>query len=364
MGVTLTTNRRKTIEICQKRVGRGKYALLAGLGLGGTGARTSPNTLSKIYWGISVPKMLYGIETTPTDDASLNLLEDNHRLSALLIQNLPTLTPRPAATALLGWQSLRSFVAYLKVMFMLRVLCLKNDSLYKILMILSIDVFLEQGDKRTLTPVGDTMQYIKQYGLMEMVQRCRTSGDWKMIDGLKMKVKSIILRCDENLWKTSCMLYRGLKIYNESVKYKKLSVWWTFVAKTSGAFKSTSSVMALLCGTQPNGYGANFGDKVRCQICSAFAIETFEHTLFECEGIKETRQDLLAELYAAMPLAMRISFRELSNQEKLTFILSGLGCETYVREWNDIYHKACIFIHNVFRDRVNKYNAFDIGQCD
>ena len=74
MGVTLTSDRRKTIEICQKRIGSGKYALLSGLGLGGTGARTSPNTLSKIYWGIVVPKMLYGIETTPTDDASMKIL--------------------------------------------------------------------------------------------------------------------------------------------------------------------------------------------------------------------------------------------------------------------------------------------------
>ena len=289
------------------------------------------------------------------------MFEDNHRQNALLIQNLPTRTPKPAALTLLGWQSLRSFIAYLKVMFMLRVLCLSNESIYKKLMVASIDVFQEQGDRRILTPVGDIMQYVKQYGFSDIVHRCRIAGTWKMIDGLKKNVKACILTCDENLWKASCMLYRCLDIYNESVLYKKMNVWWTFVAKNSGAFKCTSSVVALLCGTQPNGLGANFGSRVRCQICSAFAIETFTHTVFECEGIIETRRIHLSELYNVMPAAMRISFCELSNQEKLTFILSGLGCKSYIKDWQDIYLKASVFIHKVYRERARQYTAFDIG---
>ena len=358
MGVTLTTDRRKTIEICQKRIGSGKYALLSGLGLGGAGVRTSPNTLSKIYWGVVVPKMLYGIETTPTDEATLDLLEDNHRQNALMIQNLPTRTPKPAVTALLGWQSLRSFIAYLKVMFLLRVLCLGEESLYKKLMIISIDVFNDKGDKRTLTPVGDMLRYVKQYGLTDMVRKCRISGNWKMVESLKKNVKIIILKCDQNLWKASCLLYRCLGTYNSCVTFKKLNVWWSFVAKTSGAFKCVSSVVALLCGTQPNGYGANFGSRVRCQICGDYAVETFEHIVFDCLGLCEVRNTLLTELLETMPPAMMESFTELNNAQKLVFIISGLGSDVYVKEWQEIYLKASRLIHILFRERASKYNMF------
>ena len=174
---------------------------------------------------------------------------------------------------------------------------------------------------------------------------------------IKKKVKNIILKCDQNLWKASCLLYRGLSTYNDHVSFKKLNVWWSFVAKTSGAFKSTSSVIALLCGTQPNGYGVNFGSHVRCQICCDLTVETFEHTLFVCAGVSEVRNTPYLELMDSMPQAMKQSFVELNNKEKLVFILSGLGSAGYVREWQDIYIKASRFVHIMFRERANRYNA-------
>ena len=59
MGVTLTSDKKKRQEVCQKRIGSGKYALFAGLGLGGPNVCTSPTTMSKIYCSVVVPKMLY-----------------------------------------------------------------------------------------------------------------------------------------------------------------------------------------------------------------------------------------------------------------------------------------------------------------
>ena len=66
--------------------------------------------MSKIYWGVTIPKMLYGIEATPMEEPLIELLEENHRQNALLVQNLPTRTPKPAGTSLLGWQSLNEVV--------------------------------------------------------------------------------------------------------------------------------------------------------------------------------------------------------------------------------------------------------------
>ena len=223
-------------------------------------------------------------------------------------------------------------------------------------MIISIDVFNEKGDKRTLTPVGDMMQYVNQYGLTGMVRKCRISGNWKMVESLKTKVKHIILKCDQSLWKASCLLYRCLGTYNDCATYKKLNVWWNFVAKTSGAFKSASSVVAILCGSQPNGYGVNFGSRVRCQICCDYCIETFEHIIFDCMELREVRNVLLTELLEAMPPAMRESFTGLNNLQRLVFIISGLGSDVYIKEWQEVYLKASRLIHIMFRERANRYN--------
>ena len=110
MGVTLTSDKRSVPAICQKRIGKGKYPILAALGLGSTNVRTSPNTLSKIYWGVSIPKMLYGLEVTPIDDQCIEMLEDSHRENAIMIQGLPKTTPKPAPTMMMGWQSIESVI--------------------------------------------------------------------------------------------------------------------------------------------------------------------------------------------------------------------------------------------------------------
>ena len=47
MGVTLTTERRKSEEICRKRIGGGKPALFAGLGLGGQNAECEDFTQNR-----------------------------------------------------------------------------------------------------------------------------------------------------------------------------------------------------------------------------------------------------------------------------------------------------------------------------
>ena len=359
MGVTLISDKKKAIEVCQKRIGKGKYSLLAALGLGGSDVRTSPTAMSKIYWGVTIPKMLYGIEATPMEESLIQLLEENHRENALLIQNLPTRTPKPASASLLGWQSLKSFIAYLKVMFMVRILCLHPNSLYRRLMIAGIEQYNMKGVQRHLTPVDDIMNYVKQYGLSDLIRRCQHHGTWNMVEGIKRKVKFIVLRCDENLWKASCMLYRSLGLYQKEVRYKRLNVWWQFVAKTPELFRSASCVVSLMCGTQPNGYGANFGSRKRCQICDDFSVETMEHIVFSCNALRDIRYRLLYDLMDSMPAAMKTSFSELSCKSKLEFIISGLGSETYIPEWQGVYANACSFIHGLYRERAAMYKRLD-----
>ena len=78
MGVTLTSDRRVMEDIWQERIGKGRQIIFSGLGIGGKNVTTSPNTMSKLYWAISVPKMIYGVETTPISDSCMALLEDAH----------------------------------------------------------------------------------------------------------------------------------------------------------------------------------------------------------------------------------------------------------------------------------------------
>ena len=361
MGVTLTSDSKVKEEVLQERIGKGKQAIFSGLGIGSSNVTTSPNTMSKLYWAIAIPKMIYGVETTPISDACMNMLEDAHRHHANMIQNLPVRTPKPASLALLGWQSIGSYVAYLKIMFMVRTLCLQQTSIYRQLMITGMNTYqrmIERGERHT-TPVGDMMKYVERYGLNHVIQRCMNGGNWKLTNSAKVIVKKCILDYEDRAWRASCVLYRGLSLYVEIVTTRRINLWWTVVSHMSGYFKKVSSVVALICGTQPNGYGVNFGLNPRCQICVSYEAETFEHTLFQCDGLDITRQRFMNDLKNNMPQNMWFDFDSMSYAQKFKFLLSGLNSDRYMPEWKDIYLSISTLIFELYKARAMSYNQLN-----
>ena len=65
MGVSLGSSVTMCKKFCAERVGAGRNILYASRGIGSSTVPLAPSVLSKIYWTVSVPKMLYGVEVTP-----------------------------------------------------------------------------------------------------------------------------------------------------------------------------------------------------------------------------------------------------------------------------------------------------------
>ena len=81
--------------------------------------------------------------------------------------------------------------------------------------------------------------------------------------------------------------------------------------------------------------------------------------MFYCDALSDTRTSLLCDFMDSMPGAMKNSFCDLPSKSKLEFIISGLGSDTYIHEWQELYNKACGFIHSLYRERAAKYNPAD-----
>ena len=84
-----------------------------------------------IYGAVAIPRMLYGLDVCPLDDAGMKNMEQAHRQNAKIIQNLPICTPNPAPLATLGWLSISGQVAIMKLVFMWRILCLPLENIYR-----------------------------------------------------------------------------------------------------------------------------------------------------------------------------------------------------------------------------------------
>merc|ERR1711947_44777 len=115
----------------KERIGSAKSVIYSDKGLGFDYVPFPPGTMSKIYWSVAIPKMLYGMDIVPIEENSALCLEDAHRQDAKLIQNLPMNIHKPAPLATVGWMSIQSYIAIMKIMFVIRTLCLPDNNLFK-----------------------------------------------------------------------------------------------------------------------------------------------------------------------------------------------------------------------------------------
>ena len=362
MGVSLGSSVSMCKEFCAKRVGAGRSILYASRGIGSSTVPLAPSVLSKIYWTVSVPKMIYGVEVTPINSSCIETLENAHRHHARVVQNLPHSTPGPAPLATLGWISIGAHIAYIKIMFLLRILCLSDESVYRKLIVACVYDILKgnsRNEKRK-SPVGSMVDCINQYGFMHILQTCIQEGTWEKIKGIKVKIKKAIYETDQARWKATCLMYNSLWAYNTSVTSIKLHPWWVFLRDFPATFKKVSCVLAVLSGTQPRKLQRNFSASI-CKLCVNSCRETSLHILFECTALNATREKLMRNVEMSMPQPMVESFSLSNNREKFLLCITGLNCQTYMREWAEIYHNIATFVYGTYMHRSTLYDELAVA---
>ena len=176
-----------------------------------------------------------------------------------------------------------------------------------------------------------------------------------MITNVQIAVKRKIVEKDQRCWKSTCLLYTSLALYNDSIKRIQLHPWWVFVRHFPATHKKVSCVFAILCVTQPVGLQRNLFSSI-CQLCSNSCRETPMHILFKCNALKSLREILLNNIVEAMPRNMSNSFTELNNQDKHNFLISGLHSDTYVHEWCHVYYHTALFVFDMYKKRALLYD--------
>ena len=105
--------------------------LHAARGLGSQQVPVTPAVLSKLYWLIAVPQMVYGFEVTPISKSRIRELDDAHRQNAKIVQGLPADISKPTPLSLLGWLTLESYIDMDKMLFLWKMLCLPHENTYR-----------------------------------------------------------------------------------------------------------------------------------------------------------------------------------------------------------------------------------------
>ena len=195
--------------------------------------------------------------------------------------------------------------------------------------------------------------HVEKYGLQNHVQHCIINNCSGEIDKWKQIVKKAIWQTEVVKWKVSCVFYRQLDIYKESVNRIELHAWWSLLKLRPHLGKSVSSLMAVLLGGQPSGLQCNFS-KSGCRICNSVLTDDCKHILLHCPGMTETRERNIELIRYNMPPAMLISYDKMNEYEQLVFLLSGLNSRS-TSEWPDLYEAIAQWLYEIYRRRKQKY---------
>ena len=114
VGVILTESKSSVDEFIKDRISKCRRTFYSIQNLGSYRVPTPPSVLSKLYWSICVPKMIYGLENT---DNLRNKVEIAHGDICKTIQGLPRQTVNAGCIATMGWLSMETILDMSRMLF-------------------------------------------------------------------------------------------------------------------------------------------------------------------------------------------------------------------------------------------------------
>ena len=352
MDINITTDPKREYNAYLNRINSRKSVVYAACSLDRPAVPIPPSVANKIHHAVAMPRMLYGLDVCPLNNAGLEVMEQTHRQNAKIVQNLPLNTPNPAPLATLGWLSIEGQVAIMKLIFIWRILFMPLENLYRQILLHALEAALFTGYNNRLSPTVAMLDVVKKYGLVEKLKNSMYLEN-NSLSFYKAMIKKTVHEMELSRWRASILVYRTLHIYGQSVSKIKLNVWWNFQKYYPALYKQVSSVIAVMSGTQPKQFQCNLGNEL-CRLCAGRHSDKAGHILLGCEALGELGNFYLEMIIHSMPLTMKTKFINMTNYEKLIFIISGLKCE-YCPEWCAIYYAIVNFVHDMYRKRKILY---------
>ena len=354
MGLTLTNNSRDCHDTYLKRISDMKSVVYAGRALGSHRVPVVPSVMNRIYNSVAVPRGLYGFEVVPIHEPGLWEMEKAQKSLAKVVQGLPNNCPSVSVLATIGWLTIDSRIAILKLVFLWRILCLPLDSIYRRVLLHFLQKSMNcENYFNANSPTCSMLFYVKRFNLTGVLQNCMLLDNNSQFQYYKSLIKRVVTETESARWRVTAMFFYELPIFNHCIKNIDLCIWWKFVKNVPSLFKHVCSVVSVIAGAQPKPFQCNF-DEYLCFMCTDFARDSAEHILFECDALSDLRNIYLCKMRFVMPYAMKRDFNNMNNRKKLYFMLSGLESE-FCTEWICIYRAIAVFVHEMYRRRKRIY---------
>ena len=315
----------------------------------GVGSRVVPLSVkcaSNLYWRVAVPLITYGLEITPLTPSIIGDLEHAHWKTAKQIQMLPAHTPNAAVLSHLGWICMESHIVILKLMFLIRILFLRN-CVYKNIVLWRI--FNNKYNEST-SPVSDILAIANKYELLDDILNVAKNGTFCSVEMLKKKVKLKVCQSDWNKQRLTLTMYEHLELYKNSVLRCKLWPWWVHSSKYPQCKRKCILMARLVTGL--HNLEDNINTATYCSTCDLPVISTVQHCLFECTGLRDIRLREWEIFLQRIPAPLAECISLLSSQEKNILFFRGIS-DIYINDFKEVYDAVLDYVVNVHTAKID-----------
>jgi hypothetical protein len=349
LGTCLYKNKKHLMSFLEKKVYKGNQAIMSVQGLGSTCAPTSVKLQSKIYWAVSVPIITYGQEVMEANDSCLNYLDDNHWKIAKKIQRLPYQTPDPTVLPLLGWMSLSSYVHFLQLSFLWRVLLLPVRDIYRKITMARILHYCE-SERMHKGPIVTILDTAKKYNVLQYILYSMLNGFTLTNVQWKKKIKTIIKERECQRHIATLSMYKGTKLFLSAIKTPQLWTWWEYASRNPKSWRKCKNLAQFLTGYRR--YHEFFNRDKICNVCLINSECPLTHILFECTELITTRENHWNTVRQHVPAPFIETFEPMQAFAKTCFIMNGMNSK-FSSEFEAIYEAILMFVNSMFEERTN-----------
>ena len=350
VGVPIYTNKKGESELVAQKAStcRKTFYMLEGIG------KLNPMSASKLYRSICLPKLLYGCEVWQPSPESIEKMEKVHCEIGRKIQWLPDTCARPVCYSHLGWMSVDAYIDVARLMFLWNLISLPYWTIYNRLTIRAISKARVPHENVHDGPIAVLYDTALKYGLGEWVREMVDTGCIPSKQSWKKSVKQNVRSMYNHRWKMTCQMYSTLNATLLQLPNRAdISVWWQLCKRNTSLRKMCSLMINMLTGNHSlnSGRGQYIVHTSLCQLCDSFQTESICHMLFQCEGLINTRNELFAKLTDVMPAAMARELQGMVDDNKTTFLLTGMNSDFIVPEWESTYVGILVFISGMYKQR-------------
>ena len=163
------------------KISKGRKTLNASTGLGIRKSGLNMGTCNVIFWQVVVPTVTFGSEVWVNSDCDKEHILSFQRYAGRRIQRFPHRAPNASSFYGLGWLKLTSYIMVKKLLFVLTVIRMDQDSVLRRILECRLCTFIEKRDScrnnSTRSPIFDILNVAITFGLFETIKNMVLSSE-------------------------------------------------------------------------------------------------------------------------------------------------------------------------------------------